>query len=740
MYDGGDYLSRKKGVNLVSQLFTEFRNPPSEFSQFPFWFWNDDLEFQKIKTDMQDFKSKGIDGLVIHPRLGLSKRIGYLTETYFDYIHFAVAQAKELDMKIILYDEGMYPSGSAHGKVVAHRPELKAKGCFLTDREGVAAYPYEPEQLIQIGENFLVYGPSGGTIRGVHFGEDDFEDAPAAADLLNRQTTETFIQFTHEAYFKRLSAYFGTTIIGFFTDEPNIVGRNAYSGMIPWTVDMTVQLSQAGIPEEKWVCLFRKPHSIEEETYHEIYKAIIHQRLGQNYYAVLSRWCKEHHISLMGHPESSMDIGLQAYFHIPGQDMVWRWVGPGERGGITGIHSTAAKCSADAARHSGARRNSNEIFGCCGPNGMQWEFTLSDMKWYLDWLFVRGVNMIIPHAFYYSLAGKRMEERPPDVGPNNLWWPEYKRFADYSKRMSWLLTDSVNQTNLAVLCQHDSLPWENVMELYEQQIEFNYLEENYLASLTVDSTGSIHIQRQRYNILMISYIPSESIRMQLDRLEAEGLNVIYGLPSLDLIENQPQLQGQTSDLRYSRILKDSQIFHIFSNEGEEAIEFTWSEYKHLLELDAMTGEVYNYPHSKFLLDPREIKIFTPQNPVSDYATRGRYDLEEVTASIKIDTDGWKDNHHSGTVPYRISIQVTEEISGSYILDLGEVHDWVTYKDQLVFKPPYQIEIDAKDLIEKILIHITNSLTNAYDNQERWSGMKGPLKLYKKHTASMSYIL
>src|SRR5699024_2020713 len=120
-----------------------------------------------------------------------------------------------------------------------------------------------------------------------------------------------------------------------------------------------------------------------------------------------------------------------------------------------------------------------------------------------------------------------------------------------------------------------------------------------------------------------------------------------------------------------------------------------------------------------------------QKPGSDYSTRGRYDLEKVTASIEIETDGWKDNHHSGTVPYWISIQVAEEISGSYILDLGEVHDWVTYKDQLVFKPPYQIEIDAKDLLEEILIHVTNSLTNAYDKQKRWSGIKGPLKLYKK---------
>ena len=42
--------------------------------------------------------------------------------------------------------------------------------------------------------------------------------------------------------------------------------------------------------------------------------------------------------------------------------------------------------------------------------------TASDMKWYIDWLGLRGVNLFIPHAFYYSVTGERKEERPPDVG------------------------------------------------------------------------------------------------------------------------------------------------------------------------------------------------------------------------------------------------------------------------------------------------------------------------------------
>ena len=56
------------------------------------------------------------------------------------------------------------------------------------------------------------------------------------------------------------------------------------------------------------------------------------------------------------------------------------------------------------------------------------------MKWYIDWLAMRGVNLFVPHAFYYSVDGDRKGERPPDVGPNNIWWKHYRKISDYTLR------------------------------------------------------------------------------------------------------------------------------------------------------------------------------------------------------------------------------------------------------------------------------------------------------------------
>ena len=83
--------------------------------------------------------------------------------------------------------------------------------------------------------------------------------------------------------------------------------------------------------------------------------------------------------------------------------------------------------------HLGRRRNSNECFGAYGH-----EFTWQEMKWLVDWCFLRGVNLLIPHAFYYSLRGPRRAERPPDVGQHSPWWDDYRRFAAYCRRLCWL--------------------------------------------------------------------------------------------------------------------------------------------------------------------------------------------------------------------------------------------------------------------------------------------------------------
>ena len=466
-------------------------HPSREYTPIPFWFLNGDLTHREIRRQLHDFCDHGVYGAVLHPRMGLSKRIGYLSPLFFSYIRTAVETAKELDMKIVLYDEGMYPSGSAGGQVVQEHPEWASRGIALTAEKRPG-----DRELCRTAHGWLVERFSRGTIRGVHYGEDDGEaHAPPSADILNPLAVRRFIELTHEAYWREFREYFGSTVIGFFTDEPSILGRNA-ENLEPWTTGMDGLFRRAGGRLEGLAGLFTN----EENEDTALYRRLILKREEEVYYAPLSRWCEQHGIALMGHPHRSDDIETEKYFHIPGQDLVFRWVSP-EKGGTAGLDSTMAKCSADMARLTGRKRNSNECFGACNRQNIPWYFTGSDMKWYIDWLAVRGVNLFIPHAFYYSLKGRRSGERPPDVGPGNIWWPHYRKWAAYMARVSCLMAEAEARPAIAVPCRNRDLRPEAVAPLYESQRGFQYLPESMWPECT-EKDGRLFCRGLRFDAVL----------------------------------------------------------------------------------------------------------------------------------------------------------------------------------------------------------------------------------------------
>ena len=99
------------------------------------WFWNAHLNEQEIIRQIHDFKDKGVDGFVIHPRIGIPKEIGYLSDRFMELVECAVKEAALLDMKAVLYDEGMYPSGSANGMVVRSNPKFASRGLKMIQHE-----------------------------------------------------------------------------------------------------------------------------------------------------------------------------------------------------------------------------------------------------------------------------------------------------------------------------------------------------------------------------------------------------------------------------------------------------------------------------------------------------------------------------------------------------------------------------------------------------------------------------
>ncbi len=107
--------------------------PPREFSVMPFWFWNDDLNEREIVRQIEDMEAHGVYGFVIHPRVGLPRELGWMSERLLHFYAVAIEEARRRGMSVVLYDEGMYPSGSSSGQVVAANPAYQCRGLALID-------------------------------------------------------------------------------------------------------------------------------------------------------------------------------------------------------------------------------------------------------------------------------------------------------------------------------------------------------------------------------------------------------------------------------------------------------------------------------------------------------------------------------------------------------------------------------------------------------------------------------
>lgn len=784
--------------------------PSPEFTQMPFWFWNDLLDETEIKRQMADFREHGVHGFVIHARMGLSREIPYMGPRWLELVKVAVEEAARTNMRVCLYDEGMYPSGSAHGQVVASNPAFAAQGLAMT-HEDVAGptevpRPTAPEgahvatviAALQGDDAAIVPDtlrlvapevetisldagawrvmtfarvPSGGWIRGVHEGEDDREPgAPAAADLLNPEAMRTFIRLAYEPYRRTVGEYFGTTIIAMFTDEPDMLGRGARRGLRPWTDgfadDFEARHGYSLLP--LLPALF---FDVGERTgpVREDFRLALAARLDETYYRPLSEWCERHGIALTGHPAGSTEIYPLRYFQIPGQDIVWRAVVPEGNRALEGGHSAIGKCSSSVARHDGRRFNSNEVYGAYG-----WQLTLEEMKWLADWLMVRGVNLLYPHAFYYSIRDDRVHERPPDVGPFNAWWPQYRWFADYTARLCGLLTDGRQVCEVAILGSNHHLPWRAAKWLFQNQVDFNYVEDWRLIEQARLVDGRLQVGEMSYAVLIVDqdHPLRGATATRIRELEEAGLPVRYcrGEPTGELVKGvrrDVRADPATDALRYVQIVKNGVRFYLLVNEEDEPIvtDLTvrgrgrpeWFDAwtggfrpAHVLDADAETVTVplsLSRRESIVLcLDPSEPAVVRDDPPpvwhdgdpiqLNGPWTVSRSGGEQVGDALE-DWLAWPGlERFGGTLTYRTRVTLKREPAARYTLDLGHVGDFaVVHVNGSAFPVRFWAPFtwDVTDVIvdgeNELAVDVTNSFVNRYhDEIRRPSGLFGPVSI------------
>ncbi|MDO5579990.1 MAG: hypothetical protein Q4G69_02550 [Planctomycetia bacterium] len=600
------------GESNLEQLQSEFQKPGSEFSLIPFWFWNDTLKKDEIIRQIDDFDKHGVHGFLIHPRIGLPEKCTWLCPEMIEMMRTALQEAQKRGMKVLLYDDGMYPSGSSSGQVAAENPNYASKGFMKIDLKKGEDPPAVEKGGIRIG---IFDRPNGdriavdqvfakGHIRGLHYIGDENkkglrEELPPAADLLCPEAVQCFIRLVYQKYHDEFRSFFeDRTIMGIFTDEPSIMGRGPRKGMVPGSKESLQKIEKIlgydftpFLPD-----LWYQDRPDSDQKQKDYYRAA-EQVLEDVYYGSLSKWCLDHHVDLCGHPEASSDFGILRKMGIPGQDIVWRYIEPGEKA-FSPEHSMMGKVASSAMLHAGERRNLNEICGAFGH-----DLTFEEMQWVANWCIIRGQNLLVPHAFYYSIRGPRWEERPPDVGPNAVWWNRFKPFADQCSRLCWLNTDCQPIIRIALLAPAKNVSSAGTKTLFENQIDFNYLEYRDLFDrASVDEKG-VRIAKMKYDLLILvpgSQIPSEALPA-LEKLAASGhlLRYTKDAPKFDHV---PIANDDEDLVRIIRSRIGSDIRLISTEKGDQ---------KNIRARHLVKGSVHFYLLFNEANTPVSVKIRVP---------------------------------------------------------------------------------------------------------------------------------
>ncbi len=227
---------------------------------------------QNIRQMLEAYKEVGIDSVLLYPRSGLE--IEYMSEQWRFFCGEILQVAKELDMKIWLYDEFNWPSGSCKNAVAKEDPSYAAKRFIYKD--GVVSV-----DVMQPGAAERVFDP--------------FD-----SDMLNSEAIQCFIRLTHERYYQWFGEYFGNVIPGIFTDEPSFVYTSNGDGMYPYYEGVEEDYRKA-CQRDLRADIIAFEEGKESPCFPGVFRKLIGKRFKECYITPIARWCKEHNLLLTGH-------------------------------------------------------------------------------------------------------------------------------------------------------------------------------------------------------------------------------------------------------------------------------------------------------------------------------------------------------------------------------------------------------------------------------------------------------
>jgi len=521
----GDSPGRPDFVECRDFSWKSLSEPENLFWPAYFWYWNGPPTPDVLRQQLADMVGHDARSVCVVPMphefrpitMNTSMDVDYLSPEFFQRVKVAVDEGARRGMHYWIYDEGGWPSGQAAGRVVRTRPDVAVR-VLRCNADG----KWTPD--------IVANWPPG---------------AMGVADLLNPQSTRTFISLTHERYAAAVGSHFGKAIKLTFTDEPKYQAA-APGSVVPWPLGAEdVFRRWFGYDAMETLDAFRVTKMQDLTTAQKKARVDLFdfwsRRFRDAYFLELRDWARQHGLASGGHLDNEDDTfapvsrGFGSVMRplramdVPGVDVIWRQLWPGKE------NHHFPKFASSAAHQNGTALALTESFGVYG-NGL----TPAQMKWLVDYQYVRGLTLLVCGVYPLSTRDHLMLGERPHFGPVNPLWDFLPDFHRYVARLGYLLScgkpatdiglyypvrDLWASANPADAASHDAL----ARALLSRQCDFDVVDDDVLSAPPARvEDGALMVGAMGYRTIVVGPANwmTQSAQDRLKALEAAGGQVI----------------------------------------------------------------------------------------------------------------------------------------------------------------------------------------------------------------------
>ncbi len=570
-----------------------FKNVDNKYRPIPFWSWNEKLNVDETKDQINKMNDAGIGGFFMHARGGLETE--YMGQQWFENVGASIQEAKKFGMHPWAYDENGWPSGFGAGLVNGLGLEYQQKYLRREKGEGHTQYTITNKD-------------------GWHY---YYDVNPFYVDTLDAKVTKCFIEKIYQPYFDK----YGNDFCGFFTDEPQ-VSRNG----IPWSfvIKEAYQIRYGENLLDNIDKLFEKSGNYAQIRIN--FWKMVTDLFSTNFMKQIYDWCVSHGYGFTGHMVCEETFYSQLtsngacmphyeYMTIPGMDWLSR-----DMDKLLTVHQLAS-----AARQNGQKQVLSETFALCGHN-----IGHDELKWIYEYQMVRGVNLLCQHLQGYSNRGIRKRDFPPAMYIQQPWWKYYKMFNDSLSRIGMMLSEGDDGTDVLVihtiasawaeynmngmlLAENEDMEWNKALEncintLESKHINFHLGDETIMERHGRVEDGKLVIGCKKYSKVIVPphVVLFDNTVKLLEQFKLQGGTILSAedMPANDII-NIPEITycerhtkeydmyyfvNSTQNTYTAKITKGNKMMDIVTGElCDFDGEYTFHKYESLVVIDDKTG-------------------------------------------------------------------------------------------------------------------------------------------------------